>query len=115
MKELRKRYWYELALCASSLSLIYSPIAYTAENDEPLIAVAEKSTASVAQDVYTINFNNVSIIELIRFTSKISGLNFVFEETDLQFSVTVVSEEAVSGYRRAALRNRQAPVSTAGP
>ena len=96
MKELRKRYWYELALCASSLSLIYSPLAYTAENSEPLIAIAGESNANANKDVYTINFNNVSIIELIRFTSKISGLNFVFEEADLQFSVTVVSEEAVS-------------------
>ena len=45
------------------------------------------------QDTYTVNFNNISIIELIRFASKITKLNFVFEEADLQFSVTVVSEE----------------------
>ena len=33
---------------------------------------------------------------MIRFASKITNLNFVFEEADLQFSVTVVSEEAVT-------------------
>lgn len=40
-----------------------------------------------------INFNNVSIIEFIRFISRISNRNFVFDENDLQFTVTIVSEE----------------------
>lgn len=48
------------------------------------------------KDTYTINFSNVSIIEYIRFASKITNLNFVFNEDDLQFNVTVVSEEPVS-------------------
>ncbi|MEN9343935.1 MAG: hypothetical protein RLZZ453_722 [Chlamydiota bacterium] len=77
-------------LCAS---LIYSPVAFTMDAIEP---VAFGSDTPSTKDNYTINFNNVSIIELIRFTSKISGLNFIFEEADLQFSVTVVSEEAVT-------------------
>lgn len=41
----------------------------------------------------SINFNNVSIVELIRFVSRISNKNFVFDENDLQFTVTIVSEE----------------------
>ena len=45
---------------------------------------------------YTINFNNVSIIEYIRFVSKIANLNFVFNEADLQFSVTILSEDPVT-------------------
>lgn len=40
-----------------------------------------------------INFNNVNIIEFIRFISRISNKNFVFDEADLQFNVTIVSEE----------------------
>lgn len=40
-----------------------------------------------------INFNNVNIIEYIRFISKISNRNFVFDENELQFNVTIVSEE----------------------
>ncbi len=40
-----------------------------------------------------INFNNVSIIEFIRFISRISNKNFVFDENDLQFNVTIISEE----------------------
>jgi type III secretion protein C len=96
MKEFRKRYWYELALCASFFPLIYSPIAYTADIEEKSIAAHVPSDADVDKDTYTVNFNNVSIIEFIRFASKITNLNFIFDEGDLQFSVTVVSEEAVS-------------------
>lgn len=40
-----------------------------------------------------INFNNVAITEYIRFISRISNRNFVFDENDLQFTVTIVSEE----------------------
>lgn len=40
-----------------------------------------------------INFNNVSMVEYIRFVSRISNRNFVFDENDLQFNVTIVSEE----------------------
>lgn len=40
-----------------------------------------------------INFNNVSIIEFIRFISRISNKNFIFDDIDLDFNVTIVSEE----------------------
>lgn len=49
-----------------------------------------------AEDGYTMNFNNVSIIEYIRFVSKIFNVNFVFDEKELQFNVTIVSEDSVS-------------------
>ncbi len=52
--------------------------------------------ASANKDNFTINFNNVSIIEYIRFVSKITGLNFVLNEEDLQFNVTIVSEDPVT-------------------
>ncbi len=55
------------------------------------IGAATLSTAK--DDVYTINFNNISIIEYIRFVAKISGSNFVFDENDLKFNVTIVSED----------------------
>jgi len=53
------------------------------------------SAISSQQPIKTIliNFNNVSIIEFIRFISKITNKNFVFDELDLQFNVTIVSEE----------------------
>jgi len=40
-----------------------------------------------------INFNNVGIIEYIRFISRLTGKNFIFDENDLQFNVTIISEE----------------------
>jgi type II secretory pathway component GspD/PulD (secretin) len=96
MQEFRKRYWYQIALCASYLPLLYSQIAYTAEVDEGIIEASTFSSVDVDKDTYTVNFNNVSAIELIRFASKITHLNFIFEEADLPFSVTLVSEEAVT-------------------
>lgn len=46
-----------------------------------------------APEGYTINYNTVSIIEYIRFASKICKTNFIYEEADLNFTVTVVSDE----------------------
>ena len=98
MKEFRKRLWFEVALCASFLNLIHSSVVYSLDSQEQLNLIGDSSQEdkSISEDVYTINFNNVSIIEFIRFVSKITNLNFVFEEVDLQFGVTVVSEEPVT-------------------
>lgn len=40
-----------------------------------------------------INFNNVAITEFIKFISRTTGKNFVYDESDLQFNVTIVSDE----------------------
>jgi type II secretory pathway component GspD/PulD (secretin) len=47
------------------------------------------------KQTYTINFNKVSIIEYIRFVSKITRLNFIFNEDELDFTITIISEEEV--------------------
>ncbi len=49
-----------------------------------------------SQDGYTINYTTVSIIEYIRFASKICKVNFIYEEADLNFTITVVSDEPVT-------------------
>ncbi|MCC5832921.1 MAG: type II secretion system protein GspD [Chlamydiales bacterium] len=41
---------------------------------------------------YTVNFEEISIIELIQFVSQISGTNYVFDRNDLNFTITIVSE-----------------------
>lgn len=56
----------------------------------PLIANNRKK---INQETVLINFDNVNIIEFIRFVSRLSNRNFVFDENDLQFNVTIVSEE----------------------
>ncbi|MCB1118925.1 MAG: hypothetical protein KDK65_03100, partial [Chlamydiia bacterium] len=45
-----------------------------------------------ASKTILINFNNVNIVEFIRFMSRISGKNFIFNEEFLQFNITIVSE-----------------------
>lgn len=47
-------------------------------------------------DGYTINYTTVSIIEYIRFASKICKINFIYEEADLNFTITVVSDEPIT-------------------
>lgn len=42
---------------------------------------------------YTVNFEDISIIQLIQFISKISGTNYVFDSTELGFNITLVSED----------------------
>lgn len=54
------------------------------------------AASSNASQGILINFNNVSIVELIRFISRASGKNFIFDEGQLQFNVTMVSEESTS-------------------
>lgn len=49
-----------------------------------------------ASEGYLINFNNVSMGEFVRFVARITNLNFIFEEGDLQFPVTIVSEEPIA-------------------
>jgi type II secretory pathway component GspD/PulD (secretin) len=60
---------------------------------DPLLS---KPDPTERADKFTINFNNIAIAEYIRFVSKALNVNFVFDETDLQFNVTLVSEEPVS-------------------
>lgn len=56
----------------------------------------QAETANEPVKSILINFNNVGIIEYLRFISRITNKNFVFDENDLQFNVTIVSEEPTS-------------------
>ena len=69
-----------------------APQQQAVQSPEPVQNPIPKS-ANAQQKTILINFNNVGIIEFIRFISRISGKNFVFDEADLQFNVTIVSEE----------------------
>lgn len=48
-----------------------------------------------ADQTYTINFKNVAVTEFINFVSKTCKTNFLYEEGDLGFNVTVVSEDEI--------------------
>lgn len=70
-----------------------APEANTPPPPPPAPIPVEEQTAQQPPKTILINFNNVNIVEYIRFISRISGKNFVFDETDLQFNVTIISEE----------------------
>lgn len=105
----RKVIFFEMPISLLILNLGISP-CYSAEQEisasaideiaalkKPSIPPPPKTPAEEKiGDTYTINFNNVSIIEYIKFISKIANINFVFDEQELQFTVTIVSEEPIS-------------------
>lgn len=49
-----------------------------------------------AQEGPVINFNNVNITEFLRFVSRLTGKNFIFDPQELQFPVTIISETPAS-------------------
>ncbi len=53
-------------------------------------------TSAESSDTYTIKFNNIAIKEYIHFISKISGISFIYDEKELDFSVTIQSEEPLT-------------------
>lgn len=56
----------------------------------------EKAEEIVQTDGYTINYNTVSIIEYIRFASKVCNTNFIYNKNDLNFSVSVISDAPIT-------------------
>ncbi|MEX1012477.1 MAG: secretin N-terminal domain-containing protein [Waddliaceae bacterium] len=59
--------------------------------NEPQAVIQE--TPPGEPNTILINFTNVDIVELIRFVSRISNKNFIFDENQLNFQVTIISEE----------------------
>ncbi len=66
------------------------------EEQRQLLAQAASPTAQPAEaspsEGTIINFNNVSITEVVRYVSRITGRNFVYDPQELQFNVTIQSE-----------------------
>ena len=77
-----------------------SAMLFSQEESSELSLVAStppsSKVAPLQQEGYTINYNTVSIIEYIRFASKICNTNFIFEENDLNFTVTIVSDAPIT-------------------
>lgn len=78
-------------------NLCCSPCLLADQTDELLAVVKNIVPEKSLNEGYIVNFNDVSVIEVIRFASKSLGVNFVFHEEELQFKVTIVSEEPISG------------------
>ncbi len=86
------------------------PLVYTlfacsllfAEEDPVPFAMAssvrktEEAVPRSEEEGYTINYNTISMVEYLRFASKICNVNFIFNEADLGFSVSVVSDAPIT-------------------
>jgi len=57
---------------------------------------AEDEKPQSSENGYTINYNTVSIIEYIRFASKICNTNFIYNANELNFTVSVVSDAPIT-------------------
>lgn len=77
-------------------------VALPAKNkdEEKTEAITLKGKQITCEDLkdngYTVNFEDISVLELLQFVSKISGTNFVFDSNDLNFNVTIVSHDPTS-------------------
>jgi len=87
---------------AGSAEVIFSPTPEADQKpDEQIIYPApvsahEKQQIVEADQGYRINFRDVPILSYIQWVSEISGTNFIYNEKDLLFKVTIVSEEPTS-------------------
>lgn len=77
------------------LSLETNHVALPAKAPAPLIAQTEEIAPKVPDEI-SINFNNVSMIEIIRYVSAVTHRNFIYNEADLQFNVSIISKEPTS-------------------
>lgn len=93
----RKNFLISFALLGA---LSTSPFAIFADEEVVKNDVSEKQTPpappATANPGYTINYNTVSIIEYIKFASKICNANFIFNEAELPFTVTIVSDAPIT-------------------
>lgn len=85
--------FFPLLACATLASAAVNPEYVT---PSPLDSDSKSAENQDAKSGYIINFNNVGVGEYLRFISKITGTNFVFNPADLDFRVTIVSEEPAS-------------------
>ena len=89
---MRKHRYYLLAY--SVISAVFYPLLDAAE-DTPN-TLEERLAAEAQEPGYVINFNNIPIVEVIKFVSRIGKLNFIYKEEELKFNVTIVSEGEAS-------------------
>ena len=48
------------------------------------------------QPGYTINFQDVSILEFLKFITQVTDTNFIYDDAEMNFNVTITSEEPAS-------------------
>jgi type II secretory pathway component GspD/PulD (secretin) len=77
----------------SSFLLLSLPLSIRAEGD---FLIEENKGIQEDEEGYSINFHDVPIIEFVRFVSRISDENFIFDSKDLDFTVSLSTGKSVS-------------------
>jgi len=72
-----------------------SIITPNSANNNPQTAVLDPTIGKTSNEI-SVNFNNLAMVEYIRFVSRVTNKNFIFDDEDLHFTVTIVSEEPIS-------------------
>ncbi|GAB5412214.1 MAG: hypothetical protein ChlgKO_13280 [Chlamydiales bacterium] len=73
-----------------ALALPFGPIH--AKDQQSL----SNSLIAKEQPGYTINFQDVSILEFLKFITQITDTNFIYDDAEMNFNVTITSEEPAS-------------------
>ena len=95
----RNRLVSNATLIASFVNFLSPTICYTQSAEDPYLTAFLNSDSEQSANngpSYTVNFNNVPVIEVIRFVSKVTNMNFVFSQDDIQFNVSIISEEPIT-------------------
>lgn len=95
----RNRLVSNATLIASFVNFLSPTICYTQSAEDPYLTAflnSDSEQPGNSGPSYTVNFNNVPVIEVIRFVSKVTNMNFVFSQDDIQFNVSIISEEPIT-------------------
>jgi type III secretion protein C len=94
---MKTKNWVQLILLGGLASLLFSSQNFSVlsaeENSE---AIVEQSQPHSSEVGHCINFNDVPVIEFVRFVSKISAENFIYDSRDLNFKISLSTGKAVS-------------------
>lgn len=63
---------------------------------DPIGQTPDTTQAPQGNEGALINFNNVSIGEVLKYTSRLTGKNFIYNPDELQFSITMISDSETS-------------------
>jgi len=64
------------------------------ENEEEGKEEQPKKKVDTVPQGPVINFNNVSITEVLKYVSRLTGRNFVYDPLELQFNITMISDSS---------------------
>lgn len=97
MKIVKKNRSFLSKVALTGLLCSCFPSALSLAEEEERVEAVEVSSSD--RGGYTINFNDVPVIEFIRFVSKISEENFIFNSKELLFNISLSTGKSVSSVK----------------